>query len=83
MILEELLEDGYIVVADGWMNVVVVWNGSVTFNVYSHVEDRDYKHSDTFVHYGCFNTYEAKQVAKKWVANLYDQMERYFALEAA
>jgi len=83
MKLEEILDDGYVVAADGWMNVVVVWNGSVTFNVYSHVEDREYKHSDTFVHYGCFEVQKAKRVAKNWINGLYDHMEKYFALEAA
>lgn len=82
MTLEQILDGGYVVAADDWLNMLVVWNGSGTFNVWSHVEGDAYRNTDVFTKYGVANAFEAKRHARKWLANVYDQMERTYG-EAA
>ena len=77
MTFEDIVDGGYVVAADDWMNMLVVWNGSATFNVWSLVEDNAYREVDVFTRYEISNAFEAKQVARKWLANIYDQMESY------
>lgn len=83
MTFEQILNDGYVVAADDWMNVIVVWNGSGTFNVWSHVEDNAYRRTETFMKFGLEDAYEAKLYARKWIQNVYDEMDSYFNREAA
>jgi len=77
MTFEDIVDGGYVVAADDWMNMLVVWNGSATFNVWSLVEDNAYREVDVFARYEVSNAFEAKQIARKWLANIYDQMETY------
>ena len=60
MTFEQILNDGYVVAADDWMNVIIVWNGSGTFNVWSHVEDNAYRRTNTFMKFDIENAYQAK-----------------------
>lgn len=83
MTLEQILDGGYVVAADDWLNMIVVWNGSGTFNVWSHAEDNAYRNTDCFTKYGVANAFEAKRIARKWLANVYDQMDGYSNQEAA
>lgn len=83
MTLEQILDGGYVVAADDWMNMIVVWNGSGTFNVWAHVEGNAYRNTDMFTKYGVANAFEAKRIARNWLANVYDQMDGYFNAEAA
>lgn len=76
MTFEQILENGYVVAADDWLNMIVVWNGSGTFNVWAHVEGDAYRNTDTFMKFGLENAYQAKLHARKWLANVYDEMER-------
>ena len=82
MTFEQILDGGYVVAADDWLNMVIVWNGSGTFNVYAHVEGDAYRSTDCFTR-AVANAYEAKLAARKWIANTYDSMERYYGQEAA
>ena len=75
MNLERLLEDGVIVAADDWLNMIVIWNGSATFNVWSHVEGDAYRNVDSFTRYNIQNVAMAKLSGRKYLANVYDQME--------
>lgn len=81
MNFEDVLGGGYVVAADDWMNLMVVWNGSATFNVYSLVSDDTYVAVDVFTR-EVASAFEAKTAARKWIANQYDEMERYYG-EAA
>lgn len=81
MNLEDVLGGGYVVAADDWMNLMVVWNGSGTFNVYTMATTEIYKNVDSF-YILVANAYDAKRVARKYIANKYDDMERFFG-EAA
>ena len=83
MTFEQILNDGYVVAADDWMNVIIVWNGSGTFNVWSHVEGDAYRRTDIFMKFGLENAYQAKLYARKWIQNVYDEMDGYFNQEAA
>lgn len=80
MTFEDVLGGGYVVAADSWMNMIVVWNGSATFNVWSHVEGDTYRLAETFTR-KVDNAFNAKTHARKWIAQTYDDMERY--MEAA
>lgn len=81
MTLEQMVRDKYVVAADDWMNMVVVWNGSVTFEVYSNTNGPEYSWQKAFRH-RCANVFEAKRIAQKWIADQYNMMEAYFG-EAA
>lgn len=83
MTLEQIVDGGYVVAADDWLNMIVVWNGSATFNVWAHVEGNTYRNTDAFTRYNVSHAHAAKQIARKWLANVYDQMEGYFNWEAA
>ena len=70
--------------ADSWLNMIVVWNGSATFNVWSHVEGDAYRLAETFTRKvdgngsaGGSNVIHAKTIARRWIAQTYDDMERY------
>jgi hypothetical protein len=76
MTFEDIVDGGYVVAADDWLNMLVVWNGSATFNVWSLVEDNAYRSVECFTR-RVSHAFEAKQVARKWLANIYDQMETY------
>ena len=82
MTLEQILDGGYVVAADDWLNMLVVWNGSGTFNVWSHVEGDAYRNVDMFTKYGVANAFEAKCHARKWLANVYVETETFMG-EAA
>lgn len=82
MTLEQILDGGYAVASDDWMGYMVVWNGSATFNVWSHVEDGQYRLVETFTR-SVANAYAAKVSARKWIANVYEEMDGYFNREAA
>ena len=58
MTFEQILDGGYVVAADDWLNMVIVWNGSGTFNVYAHVEGDAYRSTDCFTR-AVANAYEA------------------------
>lgn len=84
MDFETMLGNGYVVAADDFMNMVIVWNGSATFGVWSQRSETDWAECDVFTHYGVENAFHAKQIARKWIANQYDAMDRYFdEMEAA
>ena len=82
MTLEQILDGGYAVASDDWMNMTVVWNGSATYNVWAHVEGNAYRNVECFTR-KTNNAYHAKIVARKWIANVYDEMSGYFNQEAA
>jgi hypothetical protein len=77
MTFEDILGGGYVVASDDWLNMTVVWNGSATFNVYAHVSENAYRAVDCFTR-EVVHAYSAKVAARKWLANQYDEMERYF-----
>ncbi len=77
MTFEDIVDGGYVVAADDWLNMLVVWNGSATFNVWSLVEDNAYREVDVFTRYNVSHAHHAKQIARKWLANIYEQMETY------
>lgn len=83
MTLEQILEHGCVVAADDWMNMIVVWNGHDIFNVWSHVEGDAYRNTDVFTRYNIMTPRMAKVAAKKWLANVYDEMDGYYNREAA
>ena len=83
MDFETLLGNGYVVAADDWMNFVVVWNGSATFNVWSQRSTTDWAECEVFTHYEVRDAAHAKLIARKWIAARYTEMEEYFGQEAA
>lgn len=81
MNFENVLNDGYVVAADDWLGVVVVWDGKTKFEMF---KQRD---ADTWVCVDYFGATvatasDAKLRARKWLANTYDKMEQFFG-EAA
>ena len=83
MEFETMLGGGYVVAADSWMNVVIVWNGSATFNVWSQRSETDWAECNAFTHYDVQSAFHAKQIAQNWIASQYTEMEEYFGQEAA
>lgn len=86
MDFETMLGDGYVVAADDWMNVVIVWNGHSTFNVWSQRSPTDWANCDVFTYdagIGVENVWHAKQIALTWIHRQYNEMEQYFGQEAA
>lgn len=80
MTLEQILNEGYLVAADDWMNVIVHWNGSATYVVYRNVEDAWVPH-DRFI-LGTKNTYDAKQKARHYLNGYYNDMAHHFGQAA-
>lgn len=78
MTLEQILDGGYAVASDDWMNMIVVWNGHDIFNVWSEVEENTYRNVDFFTQYNIITPRMAKEVGRKWIQNVYDQMEGYY-----
>lgn len=83
MEFESMLGNGFVVAADDWMNVVIVWNGSATFGVWSQRSETDWAECDAFTHYDVEDVFHAKAIAENWVAKRYNEMEEYFGQEAA
>ena len=90
MTLEQILDGGYVVAADDWMNMIVVWNGSATFNVWAQVEGNAYRNTDCFTKKvdgdgsaGGASAFHAKTIARRWLANVYEEMDGHFNREAA
>jgi hypothetical protein len=83
MNFDTVLGDGYVVANDDYLNLLVVWNGSATFNVWSKRDENTWVECEVFTHYELDNTFHAKQIAKNWIAEQYRIMEEYFGQEAA
>ena len=90
MTFEDVLGGGYVVAADSWLNMIVVWNGSATFNVWSNVEGDAYRLAETFTRKvdgdgsaGGSSAFHAKTIARRWLANVYEEMDGHFNREAA
>jgi hypothetical protein len=77
MTFEEIVDSGYVVAADDWLNMIVVWNGHDIFNVWSLADENAYRNVDFFTRYNIITPRMAKDVARKWLANIYDQMQDY------
>jgi hypothetical protein len=77
MTLEQILDNGYVVAADDWMNVIVVWNGSATFNVWSEADVNAYRNVECFTKQ-VSNALEAQRHARAWIQNVYDEMEGFY-----
>jgi hypothetical protein len=77
MTFEDIVDGGYVVAADDWLNMLVVWNGSNTFNVWSLADENAYRNVDVFTRYNVITPRMAKDIARKWLANIYDQMQDY------
>lgn len=74
--MESVLETGYVVAADDWMGVIVVWNGSRTFEVHAMIDGVPARVTDTFTReVDC--AWAAKLAARKWIANVYEEMQDY------
>jgi hypothetical protein len=78
-----VLGNGYVVASDDYMNLLVVWNGSATFNAWSKRDENTWVECEGFTHYEVENAFHAKQIAKNWIAEQYRIMEEYFGQEAA
>lgn len=83
MEFQTMLGNGFVVAADDWMNVVIVWNGSATFGVWSQRSETDWAQCDAFTIYDVTDAFEAKRLARKWIDAKYDEMEQDFGQEAA
>ena len=81
MDFESVLKDGYVVAADDWLGVVVVWDGTTKFEMWRQRDVDAWMCVDWFST-SVENAFAAKQRARKWLAKTYDQMERFFG-EAA
>lgn len=81
MEFESVLKDGYVVAADDWLGVVVVWDGTTKFEIWRQAGTDAFYCIDWFSD-RVDNTFAAKQRAKKWIAETYDKMEVFFG-EAA
>lgn len=77
-----VLGDGYVVAYDDYMNLLVVWNGSGTFNVWTKRDEMAWVECEVFTHYEVDNAFQAKQLAKNWIAEQYRIMEEDFEQEA-
>lgn len=77
MTFEDIVDGGYVVAADDWLNMIVVWNGHDIFNVWSLADENAYRNVECFTRYNVITPRMAKDVGRKWLANIYDQMETY------
>lgn len=83
MDFDTVLGDGYVVAYDDYMNSFVVWNGSATFIVWSQRDENVWVQCEVFTHYEVDNAFQAKKIAKNWIAEQYRIMEEEFEQEAA
>lgn len=78
MRFEKMLGYGYVVVADDFLNAVIVWNGKGTFDVYTEDSYRNYRLVVSFTR-SVQSAQEAKKEALKWIAREYDSLEQQAA----
>lgn len=81
MNLELVLQYGCIVAADDWLEVVVVWDGDRKFEVFRERETGVWACAD-YWSTSVSSLKEAKLCARKRLANIYEQMEKFYG-EAA
>lgn len=81
MDFESVLKDGYVVAADDWLGVVVVWDGTTKFEMWRQRDENTWMCVDWFGT-SVDSAFAAKQRARKWLANTYEKMEQFFG-EAA
>ena len=74
MNLQALLENGYIVAADDWLRMAVVWDGNSTFNVYKNRDEDVWVLEDVFVSARINGHYSAKCQANSWIQFQYDKL---------
>jgi len=73
MNIYEAINGGQVVGADEWLNMIVVWNGGATFNVFSENSNRSWVENDVFTDYKA-NSSNASLKAKKYFERIHEEM---------
>lgn len=81
MEFHRMLNDGFIVAHDEWLDVAVRWNGSATFELFSEVRPGVWSHIETFMNYEArrgdhFSVDAARLIARAKFDEIYNRMEQ-------
>ena len=83
MEFHRMLNDGFIVAHDEWLDMAVRWNGSATFEVFSEVRPGVWAQIETFTNYEVRNGFHetpthdaARAIARDYFAETYNRMEQ-------
>lgn len=73
MNIYEAINDGWVVGADEWLSLIVVWYGGATFIVFSENSNRSWVENDVFTDYEA-NSSNASLKAKKYFERIHEEM---------
>ena len=78
MEFHRMLNDGFIVAHDEWLDMAVRWNGSATFEIFSEVRPGAWAQIETFMDFNARggNQDYARTVARDYFAETYNRMEQ-------
>jgi hypothetical protein len=78
MEFHRMLNDGFIVAHDEWLDMAVRWNGSATFELFSEVRPGVWALVETFMDFNARggNQDYARKVARLHFDGIYDRMEQ-------
>ena len=83
MEFHRMLNDGFIVAHDEWLDMAVRWNGSATFELFSEVRPGVWAQIETFTNYEVRNGFHetpthdaARAIARAKFDEIYAEMEQ-------
>jgi len=84
MEFHRMLNDGFIVAHDEWLDMAVRWNGSATFELFSEVRPGVWALVETFMDFNARggNQDYARKVAREYFDGIYNRMEQEEAAHA-
>jgi hypothetical protein len=84
MEFHRMLNDGFIVAHDEWLDMAVRWNGSATFELFSEVRPGAWALVETFMDFNARggNQAYARKVALEYFDGIYNRMEQEEAANA-
>lgn len=68
----DALQDGYVVASDPFLDQIVVWNGSATFNVYYSWGKDQWQCIDCFTSYNASSVSDANRIATDYFKMQYE-----------
>jgi hypothetical protein len=71
--LFDAIEDQTVVGSDSFLDQIVVWNGSSTFNVFYYWGKDQWECIDSFTNYGAMTTSAARDIARDYLVRVCEE----------
>lgn len=69
----DAVQDGFVVGADSFLDMMVVWNGSGTFNVFYSWNGGQWQEIDCFTNYGIYSFADARKSATDYFNQIHEE----------